>query len=645
MKIIKTIFVIMFILLISSRLVEAQIFEWAKSAGVSSDNRCISITTDAAGNVYEVGNFRSATISFGATMLTNKGASDVLIVKYDPSGNVLWAKSFGGSDQDWGCSITTDAAGNVYASGAFHSATIAFGTTTLTNGGSYGDMFVVKLDPSGNVLWAKSAPGDFDDAGQAISADTYGNVYVAGWFTSYHISFGSTTLTHTGGYFDSFIVKYDSNGNVLWVKGTGGSNDEQTQSITTDAAGNAYMAGWYNPDISFGSTTLPNYSGGYNSFIVKYDSSGNVLWAKGAGAFGYYSITADIAGNVYVTGLFTSSATFGATTLTCNGGSDVLVVKYNPSGDVLWAKSAGGSVSDYATTITADIAGNAYAGGYFSSSTITFGTTTLTNNGGQDAFIVKYNPSGNVLWAKSAGGSGDEGVGGITADAAGNVYTTGLFSSPTIVFGSTTLTINSGSSGYSDVFIAKLSDAPLPVELTSFTGKSQNNKVILKWKTATEVNNSGFDIEKKDFNAQGYEKIGFVHGAGNSNSPKSYSFTDKSFSGKASYRLKQVDNTGDFKYSGAVEIVSIPSSYVLSQNYPNPFNPSTAIVFALPEKTGVVISVYDQLGKKVAVLLNAEKEAGYHNIEWNASNMASGVYFYELKTPKFRSVKKLLLMK
>lgn len=196
--------------------------------------------------------------------------------------------------------------------------------------------------------------------------------------------------------------------------------------------------------------------------------------------------------------------------------------------------------------------------------------------------------------------------------------------------------------------IFKYQEDVVPVELVSFTANVINNAVELNWETATEINNYGFNIERKTVDQQ-WNNIGFVEGQGNSTSKNSYSFIDKNLTGtnKFQYRLKQLDTDGSFKYSNEVEVEITPNAFILYQNYPNPFNPSTVIEFSFPEAVDVSLTIYDALGQKITELVNNHLEAGYHRYQWNApqSGITTGVYFYELKTEKFVTVKKMLLMK
>jgi hypothetical protein len=185
----------------------------------------------------------------------------------------------------------------------------------------------------------------------------------------------------------------------------------------------------------------------------------------------------------------------------------------------------------------------------------------------------------------------------------------------------------------------------VPVELTSFSANILKNGVELNWRTATEINNQGFDIER--MNNGIFEKIGFVAGFGTTTDPKNYSFSDIGLTtGSYTYRLKQIDFDGTFTYSSEVTAdVEIPIEYSLEQNYPNPFNPSTKIKFALPSETEVQLNVYNMLGQKVAEIFNGNLKEGYHEVVFDAGSLTSGIYFYRLETDQFVDVKKMIILK
>jgi len=196
--------------------------------------------------------------------------------------------------------------------------------------------------------------------------------------------------------------------------------------------------------------------------------------------------------------------------------------------------------------------------------------------------------------------------------------------------------------------------SPLPVELSSFSGIFQNGKVKLLWRTETEVNNYGFEVERKNppltpFQGGEFEKIGFIEGHGNSNSPKSYEFIDKNvLYGKHYYRLKQIDNDGSYQYSDVVEVdvPTLQDYVILEQNYPNPFNPETKIRFVVNENTQVTLKVFDEIGSEIAEIFNDKVEFGrIYEVNFNGSHLSSGVYFYSLISEKTRKTKKMLLIK
>ena len=190
-------------------------------------------------------------------------------------------------------------------------------------------------------------------------------------------------------------------------------------------------------------------------------------------------------------------------------------------------------------------------------------------------------------------------------------------------------------------------DSQIPVELTSFSATSEADKVLLKWSTATETNNQGFEIERKQDNS-GWEHIGFREGNGTTTEPKEYIYIDDISTLKLTslaYRLKQIDFDGSFEYSEVVEVEVMPTQFELSQNYPNPFNPSTTIMFSLPEETQLKINIYNVLGELVETLAEGIYQAGYHKVTFNASSLPSGAYIYRIENSQYAQTRKMLLLK
>ena len=469
----------LFILLISSIKSYEQLpnWAWAKKITGNAHIHANGITCDNMGNIYVLGASPTSILSFGAVTLTNSGC---YIAKYDPFGNVLWAKNIDVTSNSYINNMTTDNFGNVYVTGHFDSPTITFGSTILTNLGLE-DIFIVKYDASGNVIWAKSAGGSDYDISRSIATDNLGNVYITGGFNSSSITFGSTTLTNTGFMEeDVFIAKYDAMGNALWAKSAGSYLDDIGVSITTDNSNNVFVSGRFNGStITFGNTTLINANpnplpNDYDIFIAKYDALGNSIWAKsinGSYFWGYNSIVTDNFGNLYIAGNFEEpTISIGNITLTKTGimGTDFYIAKYDVMGNVLWAKSAGGNSWDYCSGISIDNIGNIYITGNYMSSYVSFGSTTINNSGSYDVYVAGYDALGNVLWAKNAGGNSDDNGSDISTDNSGNIYVVGDFDSPTLTFGNTTL-INGG---FEDVFVAKLSTCNLPQPIITVNGST-----------------------------------------------------------------------------------------------------------------------------------------------------------------------------
>jgi hypothetical protein len=302
-----------------------------------------------------------------------------------------WARSAGGTDHDRGLGIAVDAAGNSYVTGLFTgSATFGLGQgneTTLTSAGGTDDMFVAKYDASGALVWARRAGGGSGgDLGDAIAVDGVGNSYVTGRFFD-SATFGpgevnQTTLT-SAGTLDVFVAKYDPSGSLLWVTSAGGPDFEQGLGIAIDGVGNSYVTGSFDSEAVFGlgednETSLVGFA---DVFVAKYDVDGALVWARSAGSPDDgdqgNAIAVDGAGNSYVAGWFASSATFGPgegneTILDSDGSADVFVAKYDASGALLWARRAGGAGNDTTFGIAVDAAGNSRVTGGFSGSA-TFG--------------------------------------------------------------------------------------------------------------------------------------------------------------------------------------------------------------------------------------------------------------------------------
>ncbi|OBW43351.1 Beta-propeller repeat protein [Chryseobacterium sp. MOF25P] len=441
--------------------------EWAQALGGTGSETGTSIATDIEGNVYITGAY-SASITLGTTTLTSNGGNDIFIAKVKSTGEVLWAKSFGGTATgDDGRAVAIDPTGKLYLTGTYRG-TVSFGTTTLTAAGtSTTDIFVSRLNPvNGDVIWVQGFGGttNANETVNGIAIDNNDNVYITGIFGSPTVAFGSITLNNASTSNDIFVTKINSSGNIMWAKGYGSAANENANAISSDASGNTYITGIFNgPDVTFGTTTLTGISSNNDVFITKIDTAGNVVWAKAIGGTGSdngYGITADASGNVYATGGFSDNLTVGSTTLTSLGGADIYVVKYDVTGNPVWAKSYGGTGAEGGYKIALDSNGYIYNSGFYTG-TIAFGATNLTSAGSNDVYLLKMNSSGNPVSAVSFGGTAMDVQpvqGNGIAINSDNIYVTGYFNAGAM-FGNTTLT----SLGSSDVFLVKLGTANLGV--------------------------------------------------------------------------------------------------------------------------------------------------------------------------------------
>lgn len=265
--------------------------------------------------------------------------------------------------------------------------------------------------------------------------------------------------------------------------------------------------------------------------------------------------------------------------------------------------------------------GSGLAGG---TATVTISPTGFANINDYLNLRMVHRPSSLSPWGLLGTAGTNTG-----SNAAPNVVRTGISLLPTNEFG----LASDGSQ--------------LPVELTAFEGTFKNGEVLLSWRTASEQNNAGFEVERS-FDREAFTQIGFVRGAGTTTEAQSYAFTDRnSFNAeKVYYRLKQVDFDGQFEYSPIIEVnVSLPTKFALMQNYPNPFNPTTTIAYELPTRAKVLLKVYDMLGREVATLVNGEQTAGRYAQPFNANALSSGVYFYRLQAGNFVETKKMMLVK
>lgn len=327
---------------------------WAENSESPGSNAiATSVTVDDQDNIYVVGYYNGIYHTFGADTLYNNcvtgGTYDMFIVKYDVSGNMIWARRDGGSQNDFPFSVAVDRNNSnaIYMTGEFSSPQIWFDNihvvNAVTSSPYKSDLFLVKYNSAGNVLWAKKEGGASWEAGRDITVDELGNIYMTGVFESNSVSFGPSLLILTG-VPDLFLAKFDQNGNELWAKSGTGTGIEWGLSVITDATGNPYMAGFFSSSIAIFDGIVLNNSG------------------------------------------------VGST-------SDMFVAKYNPAGNIQWMKSASGGSIETAYSLVMDEYGAVYVGGYYIGAPVTFDTITIPTSNHTNVFLAKLDTNfvtGNI---------------------------------------------------------------------------------------------------------------------------------------------------------------------------------------------------------------------------------------------------------
>ncbi len=385
-----------------------------------------------------------------------------------------WAYKAGSSGDDQGRSVSVDAVGNVYTTGYF-TGTVDFDPGVMiynlsSNGGA--DIFIQKVAADGSFLWAIKIGGTLNDRGWGIVSTASGTTYITGFFqgtVDFNPGPGVLNLTASGSN-DIFVLNLDSNGNIGWVRVTGGTSNDQARAITIDPSGNVYLTGLFTGTVDFDpgpANTNLSSNGATDVFIQKFDAFGTFLWAKSFGGFGVergYSVSTDGFGNVYTTGFYIATVDFnpgpGTFLLTGIGGANALFVeKLDPSGNFIWANTVKGSNDIEGNSLQADAAGNVCLTGRFWG-TVDFDSGpsifNLTASSGSDIFIYKIDANGDFLWAISEGGGSTDAGNSIDIDLVGNIYVTGTFLGAIVDFDPGPGVSNLSSIGLQDVFIQKL---------------------------------------------------------------------------------------------------------------------------------------------------------------------------------------------
>ncbi len=528
--------------------------------------------------------------------------------KFTTNGLFQWGTTFygAGSDYDEARSMVVDNSGYTVVSGI------------VTGFSSGKDMGVVRYTPSGGVQWTRTHNGtaNGDDKVNASVVDASGNIYVTG------------VAVNTSSGADYATIKYNSTGVRQWValyNGTGNGSDE-ARSIAVDNSGNVYVTG---------SSRGP---AGMDYATVKYNLNGTQQWVKrfngpANGIDEAVSIALDGSGNIYVGG-----STTGVSTRL-----DYTTVKYNSAGTFIWSAAFNGTANldDYTSALKTDAAGNVYVTGY----------SSRNNSLDLEYATVKYNSAGVQQWVgRYNNGTNEDAAASLAIDAAGNVYVTGR--SIGLGTGTDYATVKYNSAGIQQWSARYNGTGNSNDGATAIALDASGNIYVTGSSTGTTTST---DFATVKYNPSGTQLWVTRHdgpGTGGLDAAAAIFVDPMNKVYVAGLVFSSSSNTHDFgtvKYlqtgTSGRTLDELPAEFDLTQNYPNPFNPSTTIKFALPVGGVTTLKVYDIAGKEIASLVETDLEAGYHEVNFNASHLSSGVYFYKLTSGSYTEVKKMMLVK
>ncbi len=447
MKIICKIFFCACLLITFSNL-NAQIpaWQWAnniygQSSLGGSQDVIESVATDPWGNVYVCGHTSGKILILGNDILKfdsiKYGHWDGFLLKYNKDGKLIWSYSIIGEESDYCNDVATDAKGNVYLTGSFISKKIVFGKTILTCKSEHACMFLAKFDPDGNILWAKQSDGknkEEDDIGLALTVDIFGNIYSLVTFYGSTIDLGAGEIKNTGKR-DAIIVKYNSNGNVLWTKSFSSIEYDEFRDIVVDKKCNVYIVG-ASPATKFGSTQIVN-KGRSDIIIAKFNRDGHNLWVKNFGGQRdnfVPEIVVDLNENFYISGYFDDyEFDLGSVKIYSSQwlSSHAYIAMFDSDGQVKWVRdfAAGGQTyNNAATSMSLDSKGNIFLSGSFQNSFLKLDSLTIaksSDSGKNDLFIIKFNANGEAKWAKTAKSTENIMPSKILVDASDNILIAG----------------------------------------------------------------------------------------------------------------------------------------------------------------------------------------------------------------------------
>ncbi len=654
---------ITFLFFITALMTSAQAPNYKWGRGIQGKNMDLStgVAADHNGNVIATGFYRSDTLNCGSIKLVNSShsnitTSDIYLAKYDSTGNILWAQSFGDSiNYDFSGSVTTDHNNNIILVGSLDAGTyehITFGSFSI-----YIGSYIVKLSPSGTVLWAKGITTNQANL-TSVAVDGSDNIIIGGTYADIYMDLGSgiSTDTSSTGSYTAFAAKYDSGGTPLWIRKTRGSGDVYCNSLSTDPAGDIAISGYFSDSLDIGSDTLfCPVSGNYNIFIAKYDATGNLGWIKTGGTINGDNpprTTMDADGDVILAGAFTNGTiTLDSIVLTNSfpGGNDSYVVKYNAAGARLWTRQITGTGNFTMNDICTDVQKNIFM--FAAGDGDNMIDTMFFSDQDYAPAAVKLDAAGNALWIKYITGSEFRpGTKTLAADPAGSLIISSIFEPPFyMVFNDDTLFLASPSSDQ-DVFVTKINAIAYPPCFANYTTTydSVSNTFSLTVDPATAAMAASYLWDFGDGNTSTLAAPTHVYA---NDSIYNVCMTVYDIYGESCTYCHNIgiDSSGAVNRSG-FSLAVVPqlttgvtalSNEDKSAVYPNP----TTGVFSISSTDDVKgIDITNVLGERVFSLSTAQHPQT-HRFDVDLSSQQNGIYFVKLYTSKGTTTKRICISK
>lgn len=541
---------------------------------------------------------------------------------------ISFSTFLGGTDWDIGQGICADVNGYIYVTGGTTSSDFPTANPYDENYHSGRDVFIAKYSPFGDSLLYSTYLGGFsDDMGYRITADNQGRLCLAGYTCSPDFPISNAYDPTFNGNRDVFLAKLSANGDsLIFSTFLGGSEDDRCYRMEVDHYFNMYVSGYtYSSDYPLVNAFDNCHNGGADVFVSKLSASGESLlystFLGGSGTDYGLGLTVDSEGFASITG-FTNSSDFPteyAFDPTYNGSCDAFAAKLSQSGnELIYSTYLGGSYDDNGYAIDVDIEGNAYiTGGTYSYDFPAFNSYDSTFNGGNDIFLIKISPWGNVEFSTFIGGSCDDYGDGIAVDNKGCAFISGRTASPNFP---TVNPFDNSYNGYWDVFVLQFSSQTQSLEYSTFLGGSYDD--------------CSFHINID------YNRDILVTGYTESPDFPTVNAYDFNYNGSTDVFITKFSNTTGFE-----ENISIPDKLFQLYNYPNPFNSITIIEYSLPRASFVTIEIYDLMGRKIETIIDQHQKSGYYHISWDASYQTSGIYYCVIKDGEFIKARKMMLIK